>query len=258
MSSSRDPNPRDPAASAPPGPRASDVLVLIPAYNEAATVGAIVREVRQRWGYRVVVIDDCSTDDTAEIARTAGATLLPLPLQLGAWGALQTGLRYAARNDYRLAVTLDADGQHEPAHIGALIAPVLAGRANVVIGAFPARASPARRLAWRYFRWLTGLDLEDITSGFRAYDARSIRLLASREATLLDYQDVGVLLTLHRHGLRVIEEPVPMQPRLQGVSRVFKSWWTVGNYMLQTSLLCLARVGHGRARGWQTDTDSPG
>ncbi|MTW19570.1 glycosyltransferase [Allochromatium palmeri] len=224
-------------------------MVLIPAYNEAATVGAIVREVRQRWGYPVVVIDDCSTDDTAEIARAAGATLLPLPLQLGAWGALQTGLRYAERNGYQLAVTLDADGQHEPAHIGTLVTPVLAGQANVVIGAFPARASPARRLAWRYFRWLTGLDLEDITSGFRAYDTRSIHLLASREATLLDYQDVGVLLTLHRHGLRVIEEPVPMQPRLQGVSRVFKSWWTVGNYMLQTSLLCLARVGHGRSRG---------
>lgn len=257
MSSFREPAPRDPA----PGPvssslQISDVLILIPAHNEAATVGAIVREVRRRWGYRVVVIDDCSTDDTAEIARAAGATLLPLPLQLGAWGALQTGLRYAERNGYRLAVTLDADGQHEPDQIGALIAPVLAGRANVVIGAFPARASPARRLAWRYFRWLTGLDLEDITSGFRAYDARAIRLLASREATLLDYQDVGVLLTLHRHDLRVIEEPVPMQPRLQGVSRVFKSWWTVGNYMLQTSLLCLARVGHGRARDRRTDSDA--
>lgn len=259
MSSFREPAPRDPA----PGPvssslQTSDVLILIPAHNEAATVGAIVREVRRRWGYRVVVIDDCSTDDTAEIARAAGATLMPLPLQLGAWGALQTGLRYAERNGYRLAVTLDADGQHEPAQIGALVAPVLAGRANVVIGAFPARASPARRLAWRYFRWLTGLDLEDITSGFRAYDARAIRLLASREATLLDYQDVGVLLTLHRHGLRVIEEPVPMQPRLQGVSRVFKSWWTVGNYMLQTSLLCLARVGHGRARDRRTDSDASG
>ncbi|WP_343047272.1 glycosyltransferase family 2 protein [Allochromatium humboldtianum] len=257
MSSFREPAPRDPA----PGPvssslQTSDVLILIPAHNEAATVGAIVREVRRRWGYRVVVIDDCSTDDTAEIARAAGATLLPLPLQLGAWGALQTGLRYAERNGYQLAVTLDADGQHEPAQIGALVAPVLAGQANVVIGAFPARASPARRLAWRYFRWLTGLDLEDITSGFRAYDERAIRLLASREATLLDYQDVGVLLTLHRHDLRVIEEPVPMQPRLQGVSRVFKSWWTVGNYMLQTSLLCLARVGHGRARDRRTDSDA--
>ncbi|MGQ9659151.1 MAG: glycosyltransferase family 2 protein [Thermochromatium sp.] len=237
-------------------PRASDVLVLIPAHNEAATVGAIVREVRRRWGYRVVVIDDCSTDDTAAIAQAAGATLLPLSLQLGAWGALQTGLRYAERTGYHLVVTLDADGQHEPAQIGTLLAPVLAGQADVVIGAFPARASPARRLAWRYFRWLTGLNLEDITSGFRAYDARAIRLLASCAATLLDYQDVGVLLILHRHGLRVIEQPVPMQPRRQGASRVFKSWWAVGNYMLQTSLLCLARIGHGRARDRRTDSDA--
>lgn len=223
-------------------------MVLIPAHNEAATVGEIVREVRRLWGYRVVVIDDCSTDATAAIARAAGATLLPLPMRLGAWGAIQTGLRYALRQGCRLAITLDADGQHEPAQLGALVGPVAAGRAAVVIGAFPARASTARRIAWGYFRWLTGLELEDITSGFRAYDRRAMRLLASRAATLLDYQDVGVLLTLHRHGLRVIEVPVPMQPRAQGVSRVFKSWWSVGNYMLQTSLLCLARVGHGRAR----------
>ncbi|MBK1718863.1 glycosyltransferase family 2 protein [Thiocystis violacea] len=229
-------------------PENSSIAVLIPAHNEAATLGAIVRDVRCLWGHPVVVIDDCSSDATAEVALAAGATLLPLPLRLGAWGAIQTGLRYARRQGYRLAITLDADGQHEPAYLGALVAPVRDGQANVVIGAFPARASPARRIAWRYFRWLTGLDLEDITSGFRAYDQAAMRLLASSEATLLDYQDVGVLLTLHRHGLRVIEVPAPMQPRAQGVSRVFKSWWSVGNYMLQTSVLCLARVGHGRAK----------
>jgi hypothetical protein len=68
--------------------------------------------------------------------------------------------------------------------------------------------------------------------------------LASREASLLDYQDVGVLLILRRQGLRVVETPVSMQPRAAGASRVFRSWWVVGKYMLQTSLLCLARVGH--------------
>lgn len=222
------------------------LVVLIPAHNEAATVGAIVHSVRRQWGYPVVVIDDCSTDDTAARARAAGAVVLPLALQLGAWGAIQTGLRYAQRFGYRLAVTLDADGQHEPDSIGDLLGPIQAGQANVVIGAFPSRASPARRLAWRYFRWLTGLAIEDMTSGLRAYDARAIRLLASSEATLLDYQDVGVLLLLRSYGLRVMEVPVPMQPRLQGISRVFNSWWTVGSYMLKTTLLCIARVGHGR------------
>jgi hypothetical protein len=229
-------------------------LVLIPAHNEAATVGVIVSEVRRLWGLPVVVIDDCSTDDTAAVARAAGAIVLPLVLQLGAWGAIQAGLRYALRQGCRVAVTLDADGQHEPASLGALLEPLRAGQADVVIGAFPSRASRARRLAWSYFRWITGLTLEDITSGFRAYNHDAMTLLASREASLLDYQDVGVLMILRRRGLRTLEVPVPMRPRAQGASRVFGSWWIVGTYMLQTSLLCIARVGYGH---WPTSRQDP-
>ena len=88
-----------------------------------------------------------------------------------------------------------------------------------------------------------GLELEDITSGFRAYNPAAMIALASREASLLDYQDVGVLLILRRKGLRIVEAPVAMQPRAAGASRIFRSWWVVGKYMLQTSLLCIARVG---------------
>ncbi len=223
-----------------------EAVILIPAHNEAATVGAIVRAARRLWGYPVVVIDDCSSDATVEQAQAAGAIVLSLILQLGAWGAIQTGLRYAKQFGYQMAITLDADGQHEPDSIGDLLEPIRLGQADVVIGAFPARASCARRLAWRYFRWLTGLAVEDITSGFRAYDRQAIDLLAGCTATLLDYQDVGVLLLLNRHGLRVIEVPVRMQPRTQGISRVFRSWWTVGSYMLQTTVLCLARFGYSR------------
>ncbi len=229
-------------------------MVLIPAHNEAATVGRVVAEVRRSCDYPVVVIDDCSTDATAAVAHGAGATVLPLPLQLGAWGAIQTGLRYALRHGCRIAITMDADGQHQPAFLKDLLGPLMTNRADVVIGAFPPRASPARRLAWGYFRWLTGLELEDITSGLRAYNHDAMTLLASREASLLDYQDVGVLLILHRRGLRTLEVPVSMQPRAQGGSRVFASWWTVGRYMLETSLLCIARVGYGRL---QTTDERP-
>ena len=218
-------------------------VVLIPAYNEAATVGDIVARVRRLWRCPVVVIDDCSTDATVRIARLAGATVLPLTIQLGAWGAIQTGLRYALRQGYQIAVTLDADGQHDPEDIGALLRLLATDAADVAIGAFPERASRARRFAWSYFRWLTGLELEDITSGFRAYNPAAMIALASREASLLDYQDVGVLLILRRKGLRIVEAPVAMQPRAAGASRIFRSWWVVGKYMLQTSLLCIARVG---------------
>ncbi len=222
------------------------VVVLIPAHNEETTVGDIVCQVRQHWKLPVVVINDCSRDTTAQVAHAAGATVLSLCLQLGAWGAIQTGLRYALRQGYRTAVTLDADGQHEPEDIGVLLQPLATQTAEVVIGAFPERASRARRIAWAYFRWLTGLKLEDITSGFRAYNHQAICVLASQEASLLDYQDVGVLLILRRRGLRIMEVPVSMKARSQGVSRIFRSWLVVGKYMLQTSLLCLARVGHSR------------
>lgn len=223
-------------------------IALIPAYNEEATVGEIVVQVRALWRCPVAVIDDCSTDATARAARAAGATVLPLTVQLGAWGATQTGLRYALQRGYRTAITLDADGQHKPESIGALLEPLASGQADVSIGAFPERASRARRLAWSYFRWLTGLKLEDITSGFRAYNQAAMTTLAASEASLLDYQDVGVLLILRRKGLRTVEVPVPMQPRAMGASKVFRSWRVVGKYMLQTSLLCLARVGHGQPR----------
>ncbi|MDQ5910791.1 MAG: hypothetical protein QG599_2888 [Pseudomonadota bacterium] len=230
-------------------PALNDPVVLIPAHNEAATVGAIVAEVRAQQRCPVVVIDDYSTDATAQLARAAGATVLPLTIQLGAWGATQTGLRYALREGYRTAITLDADGQHEPNHISALLEPLASGQADVSIGAFPERASRARRFAWSYFRWLTNLELEDITSGFRAYNHAAMTVLASPAASLFDYQDVGVLLILRRQGLRIVEVPVSMQPRVIGASKIFRSWRVVGKYMLQTSLLCIARVGyHHRPR----------
>jgi hypothetical protein len=97
-------------------------------------------------------------------------------------------------------------------------------------------------LAWSYFRLLTGLSLEDITSGFRAYNPSAIELLASAEASLLDYQDIGVLLIIRHRNLRIVEVPVLMDARTTGTSRVFSSWLIVAKYLLQTSLLCLARV----------------
>jgi hypothetical protein len=134
---------------------------------------------------------------------------------------------------------MDADGQHEPAYLAQILE--AARGADVVIAACPARGSTMRHVAWRYFRFLTGFTLEDLTSGFRYYNARACRLLAAKEATLLDYQDIGVLLLLQHAKLRIAEIPVAMNPRKYGISRVFYSWWTVVRYMAETSLLCLAR-----------------
>ncbi|NCA71016.1 MAG: glycosyltransferase family 2 protein [Sphingobacteriia bacterium] len=224
-------------------------VILIPAHNEAATITGVVSAALERCACPVVVIDDCSSDGSADLAHVAGALVLPLALRLGAWGATQTGLRFAERQGWTIAVTLDADGQHEPTYVAELVAPIQRGEADVVIGACPSRASLARRLAWRYFRWLTGITMVDVTSGFRAYNRAAIERLSRPDASLLDYQDVGVLMILQRHGLRIQEISVPMLRRRNGRSRVFDSWWTVARYMLQTSLLCVARVGHRERTG---------
>jgi glycosyltransferase involved in cell wall biosynthesis len=215
------------------------LLVVIPALNEAADIGDVIQQLRAHPGIDVLVIDDGSTDETAAIAMLTGAKVLRAPLWQGAWGAIQTGIRYALRHGYSGVVTMDADGQHEPAYLPELLS--AARGADVVIAACPSRGSRARHVAWAYFRFLTGFDLDDLTSGFRYYNAKACRLLATEEATLLDYQDVGVLLLLHHARFRIAEIPVAMNPRKHGASRVFSSWWTVAIYMAETSLLCLAR-----------------
>lgn len=225
--------------------RQRSLIVLIPAHNEQATVGKIVRTVRETIDCEVAVIDDASTDATARVASSAGATLLPLSLRLGAWGAIQTGLRYALRKGYRTAVTMDADGQHEAVQIDSLLKSLQAQQADVVIGACPDRAGRAKQMAWSYFRLLTGLRFEDITSGFRAYNLSAMKLLASTRASLLDYQDVGVLLMLQQGGLRIAEVPVFMNVRATGRSRVFGSWLMVLKYLLQTTLLCIVKIRRG-------------
>ncbi|MDM8559182.1 glycosyltransferase family 2 protein [Candidatus Parabeggiatoa sp. HSG14] len=224
------------------------VIILIPAKNEVNTVGKVVATIKANFAVTVVVIDDASQDDTAKIARAAGAIVLPLPFSLGAWGAMQTGLRYASKHGFNTAITMDADGQHEADSIPTLVAPLANGQCDVVIGAYPQRGSISRRIAWAFFRHLSGITLEDLTSGLRAYNRTAMSLLASQSATLLDYQDMGVLILLHKAGLRIVETPILMYPRIDGHSRIFSSWWAVSQYMLHTGILCLARFKRSKHR----------
>lgn len=231
--------PTDPALGGVPATAPSArLLVVIPALNEAECIGEVIVQAQRYPDVDVLVIDDGSTDDTAAVALLNGARVLRAPLWQGAWGAMQTGMRYAMRHGYRAVVTMDADGQHEPAYLPMLIE--AASDADVVIAACPSRGSRLRHLAWSYFRMLTGLSFDDLTSGFRYYNGDAYRLLAGEDATLLDYQDIGVLLLLRAANLRVAEVAVAMNPRKSGASRVFSSWWTVARYMAETSLLCLS------------------
>lgn len=214
--------------------------VVIPAFNEEPTIAGIVRRLRAE-AFHVVVVDDGSTDATAASAAGAGAVVLDLPCRLGAWGATQTGVRHALRTGARRVVTMDADGQHDPADARGLLAPIEAGLADVVIGSCRERGSSLRRVAWGLFQALSGLDLQDLTSGFRAYGQGAARALLSAEATLLNYQDMGVLLLLRKQGFRISEVAVRMCPRSVGKSHIFDSWHKVARYMTYTITITCSR-----------------
>jgi len=223
----------------------SDVncVVVIPAHNERADIARVIREIREACDLDIVVVDDASSDDTVECARKAGALVIPLALQLGAWGAIQTGIRYALHRGYDFTLTMDADGQHEAVWIGAILDPVTSGRVDVAIGSCIQRGSRARKFAWRLMKMVSGLRLEDLTSGFRVYNRESMRLLSGRAATLLEYQDVGVLSLMRSHGLEIEDVEVTMLPRRSGASRVYYSWFAVFYYMCHTLLLGFSKRG---------------
>lgn len=223
-------------------------LIIIPARNEQKTVAIVVRQVIATYGYPVLVVNDDSADGTADEARRAGAMVLSMPFNLGAWGAMQTGILYALDNGYSCCVTMDADGQHPVAGLRDLLEPVQSGRVDAAIGSCVQRGSPMRKFAWRFFRRLTGIQVKDMTSGFRAYSRAALEMLADEKAAILDYQDIGVLFVLKRAGLTIAEVQVNMACRVYGHSRIFNTWFAVGEYMLLSSILALSKNMYSRRR----------
>ena len=203
------------------------VIIITPAHNEAQNLPWVLGEVsRCVPGLAVVVIDDASSDETAMIAAQSGAEVVSLPCNLGYGGAVQTGFKYALERGYDYAVMLDADGQHDPASIPALLASILAGEADVAIGSrflgtMEYKASWARRAGMALFgsivTYFTKRRVTDPTSGFQALNRDVLRFFAQDDYPS-DYPDADMLLLLHYAGFRVIEVPVRMRDRLAGVS----------------------------------------
>ncbi|HEY8515171.1 MAG TPA: glycosyltransferase family 2 protein [Candidatus Binatia bacterium] len=201
--------------------RSSDSLLIIPAFNEQRSIGAVIDRVRATGlELDVLVINDGSRDDTAEIARRHGATVVSHPFNLGYGAALQTGYKYAIRNGYRHLVQMDADGQHDPAYIPSLLEPVRAGEADVVIGSRFIEATGyqmggARTVGRVFFQrvlvWCGGPHIADPTSGLQALSRSVVRFCCS-DFYPFDFPDIDVLLLLHRQGFRIREVPVTMAP----------------------------------------------
>jgi glycosyltransferase involved in cell wall biosynthesis len=200
---------------------------VIPAFNEEARVAGVIRAVHVAVpALDVLVVDDGSVDETAAVARGAGAIVVRLPVNLGYGGAAQTGYKFALREGYDCVVQLDADGQHEPADIPSLLGVVARREADIALGsrfmgAGVYRAGAARRLGMALFRLLayltSGVRILDVTSGFQALGHDVIRFYAS-EWYPTDYADADVLVTLRRAGFTLKEVPVRMYPRGGGRS----------------------------------------
>lgn len=167
-------------------PRGSRVLALVAAFNEAARIGDVVRQALAF--LPVLVVDDGSADATAAEAEAAGATVLVLRPNRGKGAALRAGFRWALERGFDAVVTLDGDGQHEPATISAFLAARSVAGDALVIGCRDfRRMPPMRRLAntlgGRAFSWAVGRDIPDNQSGYRLIDRRlMVALLASRES----------------------------------------------------------------------------
>ncbi|MFZ0044046.1 MAG: glycosyltransferase family 2 protein [Solirubrobacteraceae bacterium] len=229
-------------------------LAIVPAYNEAGSVAGVVRSLRETAeGFDVVVVDDGSTDSTAQEAMAAGATLIQLPFNLGIGGAVQTGFLYAVQNGYDYVAQVDGDGQHQAAELHKLVAafdtdPTL----DMVCGSrflsgeheYPAPIS--RRTGVHLFAFALRMILRervsDPTSGFRLYNRRAMSLFAFDYPH--DYPEVEAILMLHEHRLRMTEVPVRMQLRGSGRSSITKPRSLY--YMIKVSLALL--VGMMRRR----------
>ena len=203
-------------------------LAIVPAFNEEASVGRVVDEIRAfDPGFEVVVVDDGSTDRTAGVADDRGAHVIRLPFNLGIGGAMQTGYRYAFEQGYDLAVQVDGDGQHDPAQLPLILKPVLDGNADLVVGSRFAgpgayRSTMARRIGIRIFAGVVSAVVRqrvtDTTSGFRAVNRKGIALFASDYPH--DYPEVEATVMCVKHKLRLTEVAVEMRERSGGRSSI--------------------------------------
>lgn len=213
-----------PAVGRTPAQDARRVLIAIPAFNEAGSVGTVIDETRRAVPLvDILVIDDGSTDATVKEARDHGALVLALPFNIGVGGAMRAGFRYAVRSGYDAVIQIDGDGQHEPLYIQRMLE--MLTHADVVIGARFAgvgeyKAPRARRIVMALLSWLMtrliGTHLTDVTSGFRAAGPRALHVYAVHYPAEYLGDTIESLVIAKRTRLRVTQVPVGMRPRTAG------------------------------------------
>jgi glycosyltransferase involved in cell wall biosynthesis len=201
-------------------------LVIIPAYNEASNITAVVAGIRATFGGDVLVIDDGSEDATAVEARRTGAHVLQHSCNLGIGATVQTGFLYALAHGYDLVLRLDGDGQHDPSYIPRFLEILSAGAADIVVGSrFLGRKGYQSTLVRRIgivilglISALVGTRVTDPTSGYWGLNRRALELLARHQPD--DYPETQALVLATRAGCHIQEIPVIMQARGAGRSSI--------------------------------------
>lgn len=223
------------------------LLVIIPAFNEEMSIGAVIEDVVKHCPQAdILVVNDGSTDRTQQVAEEQDAFVIRLPLNLGIGGAMQAGYRYAYRNNYDYAVQVDGDRQHRAEELIKLIETISSEECDFVIGSrfitptgFTSTAS--RRIGIKLLSIivfvLVGEKIFDVTSGFRIAGRRAIKLFQQDYAT--DYPEVDSIVLLHKNKLRLKEVAVSMNPRTTGTSSInaIRSIY----YMVKVTLAILIR-----------------
>ncbi|BFH71114.1 putative glycosyl transferase [Paenibacillus dendritiformis] len=222
------------------------ILLIIPAYNEENNIKNLVNKIYSICGEAVdiLVINDCSVDETKSICEKMGVLTINLPCNLGIGGAVQTGYKYAAQHGYDIAIQVDGDGQHKPEYIMALVSTIIEDNADMIIGSRfinkeGFQSTLMRRAGIAYFTYLLKIlskeKITDPTSGFRACNRKVIGTFAKRYP--VDYPEPESIMYLLRNGYRIKEVPVIMQERMGGRSSIttLKSIY----YMIKVSLAIL-------------------
>jgi len=209
-------------------PRNHSLLVIVPAYNEEAAVGGVVRSIHEVLpGTPVLVIDDCSADGTQAVARRAGARVLALPHHLGLGGCVQAGYKLAFELGYEYVIRVDGDGQHDARDIPRIFEALRRSGCEMVIGSRfveqnGSRTGVVRGLGIRFFRLvlrpILGKPVRDPTSGFVGVNRSALQVFS--KSFPLEYPEIEALVVLQRKRFRFVEVPCRMHPRAAGRSSI--------------------------------------
>ncbi|MEO6305759.1 MAG: glycosyltransferase family 2 protein [Bacteroidia bacterium] len=220
-------------------------LIIIPCYNEEGNIARVIDQLQglsfQDVTFTILPVNDCSKDKTLSEIKKYSANFINLPINLGIGGAVQSGFKYAKKNNYDIAIQFDGDGQHPAESICDLITPIINNSAQVVIGSRflnkeGFQSSSMRRFGINYFKYLIrsllGITITDSTSGFRAINKQVIDLVCNYYPDTYPEPEALVLYQLNK--MKIEEIPVIMKERESGTSSIgtFSSIY----YMIKVTL----------------------